>query len=518
MSTDFMNSRVSMFRFRSSRVGSCFFFALVLAAIALSAQPKPGAGAQIPAAMPTPYPLPTFAPASQPTALPYPAYGTPMPGVESHAEVAGVSHVLSLKDSVDVGLARSPQLQVALASVRVQDAAVGLSRTAIFPNIAGSASTSRQFFGGATSNNNNNTSNNNNNGNGSGNGRTNSTQTSNGASVNLTQLIFDGGKVVALLHEARANDKAAIGTARREAQTIGYGVATAYYASLQAQRQTQVALETLKLDQVQVDLVQAQFQAGTASKVDVATAKLPLAQARLSLVQAQGVEENAQTAFANAMGLPADTNVLPLDDTPVFDASVFGSLKIPTYAQALARAIAARPDYDASREQVFSSQAALRAAKLGTFPTLNGLGSYGLASMDSSGGNYGNTGSIGLSLSVPLYDQGITAAQRAQGQANLDSANAQLIGAQRTIELGVKQALISLVSAQAQLDQAQDQYDEASQVLQATEAQYRVGVTTLPLLLNAQVSFTSALTARVSAVYNLRQAQQAYLYQTGANL
>ena len=498
---------------RPFRTGSIAIVAAgCVLAIALSGSPRDGANAPRPAHnAPTPYPLPSFGPASQPTTLPYPAYGTPAPGVQSTRNVVGVAHVISLKDATDVALARSPTLVQALASVHVQDAAVGLAKTAIFPSLSGSASSTYQRLGGAFRSSGGTVSS-------SGAPSRNGSTVSNAAGLNLAQLIFDGGRVVAQLHQARATDVATLDTYKRSAQTIAYAAAQAYYSSLQAQRGTQVALETVKLDQVQVDLVQAQLRAGTASNVDVATAELPLAQARLTLVQAQGTEQSAQATFANALGLPADANVLPLDDTPVFDPSTFASLQIPTYDLALDRAVALRPDFDASKEQIDAARAALRAARLGNFPTLNGVASYGVNSTDPNGGSYGNTGSVGLQLAVPIYDQGITAAQTKTAQANLDSARAGLTGEQRTVELSVKQALVGLVSARAQLDQARAQYDEASKVLEATEAQYRAGVTTLPLLLNAQVAFTSALTARVTAVYNLRQAQQTYLYQTGANL
>jgi outer membrane protein TolC len=74
-----------------------------------------------------------------------------------------------------------------------------------------------------------------------------------------------------------------------------------------------------------------------------------------------------------------------------------------------------------------------------------------------------------------------------------------------------------LVSARAALDQTQQEYSTAVTNLQSTQAQYKAGVTTLPLLLNAQVQLTQALTDQVTAVYTLRQAEQTYLYQIGAN-
>ena len=76
---------------------------------------------------------------------------------------------------------------------------------------------------------------------------------------------------------------------------------------------------------------------------------------------------------------------------------------------------------------------------------------------------------------------------------------------------------MSLVSARAAFDQTEQEYATAISNVRATQAQYRAGVTTLPLLLNAQVQLTQALTDQVTAVYTLRQAEQAYLYAVGAN-
>ena len=89
--------------------------------------------------------------------------------------------------------------------------------------------------------------------------------------------------------------------------------------------------------------------------------------------------------------------------------------------------------------------------------------------------------------------------------------------AQQGIQLNVRQALVNLVAAYAALDQTNAELSKAQQVLQSTQAQYRAGVTTLPLLLNAQVGITQALTDEVTAVYTVRQAEQALLFAEGVN-
>jgi outer membrane protein TolC len=218
------------------------------------------------------------------------------------------------------------------------------------------------------------------------------------------------------------------------------------------------------------------------------------------------------------MGIDANTYVLPADDGNVLAGSSGApQVAVPTYAVAIARAYMLRPDFSAQQLAISSTQASLKAARLGLFPNLNGSGSYGTASTDPNGGTFRNSGSIGLTLSIPIFDQGITHAQVEQAQGQLDAAVAQLETAREGIQLNVKQTLVSLVSAGATFDQTQAELANAREVLQATQAQYAAGVTTLPLLLNAEVGLTQALVDQVNAVYALRQAEAAFLFAEGAN-
>ena len=487
-------------------------------------------GTTPPKSPPTPVPLATplssLPPASTPTSLPYPAYGTPAPVDLLGIPAAGVPDNITLEQAVAVGFAKSPLLASARADILSADAPVNLARSAILPNVSGSVSSTRSHRqpGGSSSSNSSSTGTTT--GNGAGTGTTTTTNTntfsadstSNIASVQLRQLIFDGGKISAQLRAARATQSAVLFTYRRQLQTVAFNVATAYYNYLAAKRATAVAVETVKLNQTQENLVVAQFRAGVAARADIATAQLPTAQARLSLVRAQGTELQQQAAFANAMGLDANSAVTPIDDTPVLTStSAISTIAIPTYAQAVQRALALRPDFAAATSARDSTIASLRAAKLGLFPTLNGTASQAVASSDTSGGTFRNNGSIGISLSIPIFDQGITTAQTQQAQAAVDKNNALLDNARLNIQLNVKQSLVSLITARAGLDQANAELSKAQEVLRSTQAQYRAGVTTLPLLLNAQVGLTTALTDQVTAVYSLRQAEQAYLFAEGTN-
>ena len=475
-----------------------------------TAAPLPSAGVPTPIPVPTiaPSAVPTLPPASSTLSLPYPAVGTPAPGVTANAVDPSVPQTVTLRQAILIAVAKAPLLASARGDLQLAKASVDLSRVPILPNIVGTASTSHTNSSGASRNNGN--------GNGNANGIGNEF-TSNSLSASLSQLLFDGGRTFAQIRSASAGQVSSIDTYQRDLQTVAFNVASAYYTALSAQRTTAVDNEILQQDVVQENLVIAQYHAGQASLVDIATAELPVAQARVALVQQQGVEAGAQAALANSMGLDANTVVRPADDASTYQQVVASSIAIPTYGKAISQANLLRPDLSSAAQTVAAAEYSLRAARLGYIPTVNGSTSYGTASQDTVGGTFAPSWSIGANLTLPIFNGGQTRALIEQAQGNLTKAQASYQTTLLGVQLNVKQTLTALISARAALDATQASYNEAATVLRATQAQYKAGVTTLPLLLNAQVQLTTALVNEVNAIYSLRQAEQAFLYATGQN-
>jgi len=444
---------------------------------------------------------PTPIPAATPLGMPYPAYGTPAPAAAVLRPQAGVPASVTLPQAIAIAAARSPVLAIARSDYRLAQLSVDLARTGYYPNIAGAASVTRSFGSRG----------------GSGAGTLGSASTSEGLNATLKQFILDGGKVISEIRQAQSNQLAGAGTYERSLQTLGFNVAQAYYNALQAQSATQLAIQVVHQNEVQENLVNAQLRAGTVSRVDLATAQLPTAQARVALVRAQGNELSALAAFANQLGLDASTLVMPVNDTPANPTASLLAQQLLDYDRAVARAFLERPDYLAAQYAAQAAAYNVRAQRAGLFPSLNGNAAYGTNSTTATGTDFRTGGSVGVTLSLPIFDQGITRVQIAQAQAQQDIANSQFVQTKLGVELNVRQALVGLVSAQAALGQSQAELSKAREILRATQAQYRAGVTTLPLLLNAQVGLTTAETDELNAVYLLRQAEQAYLFALGEN-
>lgn len=450
--------------------------------LAALSQPKP---------TPNATPLPVMTPAPIPS-LP--------PDVTQTRTAPGVPQTITLQQAIAIAAAQSPVLAGARANYRITQIPVQLAKTAVLPNLSATATQSHSNRGAITG----------------GNGgivASGVSGTSRGLNAQLRQLIYDGGKFIAEIHQAKANAVAGAETYQRDLETLSFNVGQAYYTALANQAAQTLAAQVVRQNEVQLSLVEAQYRAGVASRVDVATAAVPVAQARVSAVRAEGNSVSALAAFAEQLGLDADIQVQPVNDTPPNPTQTL--ITALPYQQSVTRAFALRPDYLAAADTVMAAEYNVQVQRSNLYPSLSALGTYGTNSTTPQGGNYVTGSSVGFTLNIPIYDQGVTAAETAQARDQLDLAESQLTQTKLGVELAVRQALVGLVSAQGQVEETQSELNQARTVLSATQAQYRAGVTTLPLLLNAQVNLTTAQTDQLTAVYNLRQAEQTYIFALG---
>jgi outer membrane protein TolC len=500
------------FRFRFG-TGTPMMAALVLAAVVLPPPPPPAPAPRVNVAQAAPQANSTPAPAAEPAALPsierglalpYPASGSPQPQILTTRREAGVPATVTLADATAIAIARVPSLAAARGEVALDDASIALARTGLAPDVSISGSSEYSYVqgGGASA--------------APVSAALLSGQTNSG-SLSLSQLIFDGGQIRAKIDAASLTRDATLATYRRDAQTVAYDVAAAYYTLLADERTVAVDEELLRENIVSENLVRAQIRAGTVAGADLSTQLATTANARTTLVSAQGTLQNDRVAFATALGLAADADVLPRDDTQGLETATPASA-LPAFTSALDIAYAERPDVAQARLTVAADEASLRGARRGLSPTLSFSGSKGLESSNLGGGAIRNDGTLGFDITIPVYDQGITRANVASSRATVAIATANAATTRLSVAQDVRQALISIVSDRAVLDQTRVAYASAVTSLRSTQGQYRVGVSTLPSLIQAEATLASAATNIVNAIYTLRIAENNLRYALGTNL
>src|SRR5579863_6973680 len=364
------------------------------------------------------------------------AASSPSPAPAATPASSSTTMTLTLSQAEQIALASSPALALARGQLETAAGGVGAARAGELPSLTASGSATRSkstIPAGAFS----------------ANAPTfASLTTAKNGSLTLRQLLIDGGRIHDAVQAAHFGNDAAQYNLVRQVQSLEFTVAQAYYAALQARHQLQVARDSLHLAQVQERLVEAQYRAGVASHADVLTAQLPVAQAALAVAQAANGEQTQLAQMLDTMGLPAQTAVSISDEsaTPVM---------VPALTDVLNMANSRRPDLLSAQASANSAASSLRSARLGQFPSISASGTtstaYSKNDASTTPASYLPGWTAGVSISIPLFDGGLTRAETAVAQGQYDQANANLRAAQLLVSLNVQQAYLGVETAQAGL-------------------------------------------------------------------
>ncbi len=449
-----------------------------------------------------PIPVPTPVPQAQPSLspLPYPAYGTPAPDIELLVPHPGIPTKVTVSQAIDIAVAISPTFASERAVYNELRARYTAEQQALFPAISADG-TWQKSYGGFSS---------------GALGFSRRILTTESAGYTVSQLIFDGGRVIAAIKAAKESTLSGRGTLLRQLDTLGYDVAQGYYVVLEDQALVNADAQLVREFTTAEDSVRAQIRNGVAARSNLAQAEYQTAKARGTLITAQGALISAQSAFATLMGLDPDTKIVPKALGP--DTYT----QTPTYAKSLAQALLMRPDYLAAQYTVDADRSNLRYAELARVPTVNAQWSQGdqrqFPAIPPPGGTNGQwvqSRTLGATITIPIYDQGITWYNVEVARYTLDQANAALSQLHLTVESDVRSALAQLISARAVFVQAKSELSSAEVSMQAAQASYRVGVNTILDLVTAEANLATAQSDYIAALYGVRLAEQTYLYATG---
>ena len=153
---------------------------------------------------------------------------------------------------------------------------------------------------------------------------------------------------------------------------------------------------------------------------------------------------------------------------------------------AAGEAMASRADLAAQRLQVEAAKKQITASRAGYWPTLSLSAGAGTSyrnpgSYDFNDQFYNNNlnGSIGLSLSLPIFDRLST--YNSVAQAKIGLRQAQLGAEKLELQTGVeiRQALEDYATAGKAVEVAQAQFRYSEQALKNMEERYKVGASTL---------------------------------------
>ncbi|MCE7067341.1 TolC family protein [Dyadobacter sp. CY326] len=327
------------------------------------------------------------------------------------------------------------------------------------------------------------------------------TKYSTNVSAQADQVVYDQALLVGIKANKPNLENAAL-NAHKTKETIIFNVTDAYYQVFVTSAQIDLLRDNLDKTQQILGTLQLQLDNGVIKKVDFDRTQVSLNNIKSQLTLAESNLILAQNQLKFQMGMPLNEQ-LELTDNPLnqplklvepdqFDVANLTDFKIQNVNMQL---------QSLEKERI----------KAGYLPKLSVYGRYGMQSLGQnlgeSWGNWFSFGSIGVKLTIPIFDSFRRDAQYKQADLNLLTQNEQLKLNVQNYELQNHNATTQLQKAKLNLGNDESNVTLAKEVYDVTTLQYREGTVTLSDLLNAETSYKEAQSNYINSMLSYYQAK-----------
>jgi outer membrane protein len=328
-----------------------------------------------------------------------------------------------------------------------------------------------------------------------------------GATVN--QLVTDFGRTTNLLSSSQFQAKAENKNAAATTADITLAVDQAFYNALETRDLVKVAEETVKARQTLVDRVGALTQAKLRSDLDLSFANVDLSRAKLLLLESQN---NYQTSLAALSAL------LGYQDQQNFDVVQPGEQitpPTPDVQPLISQALQQRPEVGALQFQVESAQKFGSAEHDLWRPTVNALGTAGIAPVrDPNIRSW--WGAVGVNINIPVFNGFLYNARAKVADLQTEAARQKLMDLSNNVARDVRISWQDANQAFARLTVTQQLREQANLALDLAQQRYNLGLSSIVEFSQAELGKTEADITDTDARYRYRLSQIVLAYTIGA--
>lgn len=313
-------------------------------------------------------------------------------------------------------------------------------------------------------------------------------------SLTLTLPIYTGGKLESQIEQANLN--LTVSTLNLDAikQQIKQSVTNYYFSALQNRNNLQISQETVNNYASHLKNVQIQYEVGTVAQFDVLSSEVSLANAQNGLIKAKNSYELVVANLNNAIGLPLESELKIKDD-----------LRYEKYALSLddyvKYALANRPEITEYQAKINIAKNDIKISKSDYLPVVNFVAKEDWYDNELPGAE-NNNWLVGISVSMNIFDSGLSKSKVKQSEFNLDTALEQARQQRDTILLEVRQYYLSMCEAENRIDTSMVAVKKAQDSLRISEVRYNAGVGTNLDVLDAVLALNQSRTNYIQALYD----------------
>jgi outer membrane protein len=323
----------------------------------------------------------------------------------------------------------------------------------------------------------------------------------------ISQLITDFGHSTNLASSAGLEAKAEEQNAVATKEDVLLAVDQAFYGALQTHAVLRVAEQTVASRQLLSDQVSALTASKLKSDLDLSFANVNLAQAKLLYLDALNGDKAAMATLSAILGYPTLERFELLSEPgapppPPADVN-------PLIADALAK----RPEILALEYQEQSADKLRRAEHDQMYPTISALAAFGDAPIRDDR-VYGPYAAAGVNVQIPVFNGFLYSAKAHEADLRSQAARQRLTDLRNRVSRDVRTSWLAASTAFDRVNVSEQLLAQANTALDLAQTRYKLGLSSIVELSQAQLQQTQAEIANAQAAYEYRLALSVLLYQT----
>ena len=325
--------------------------------------------------------------------------------------------------------------------------------------------------------------------------------------VMVSQLITDFGRTTNLAASASLAAKAENQNAAATKEQILLAVDQAFYGALQSQAVLTVAQQTVSARQTVVDQIEALFKSKLKSQLDFSFANVNLAQARLLVLDAQNNENAALASLSMVLGYSR------IQDFQLVEEAAAINPPPGNVDDLIAQAFAMRPEILALEFQYQSAQKFHAAERDLFFPDIRAIGAAGDTPVRNPvlSSRYG---AVGVNIEIPIFNGFLYSARSSESSLRAQAAQDRVLDLRNRIARDVRTGWLNANTAYARLSVTQQLLDQANLGLDLAQTRYRMGLSSIVELSQAQLQQTQAQISNAQAAYDYSLALAVLKFET----
>ncbi len=330
--------------------------------------------------------------------------------------------------------------------------------------------------------------------------------------VSLNQLLFDGQVFVGLMARKTSIDFATK-TVEVTDENIKANIHKIYYQLAAGKEQLRILDNNIALLTKLRDDNQKMFENGFAEKLDVNRAAVQIANVETQRTKALNSITNGYLGLKLLMGMPVRDSLV-LTDSVTYETIKYGVLENTAYNYSN------RKEYQLAELGIKLREFDIRRYKLTRAPTVSLSSNYSRISQSNKFNFFGGSrwfpsSSVGVNISIPLFDGFARAARIEQARLRLQQSQNDFTELKNTIDRDVSQAMNNFRTALETLDNQKRNVDLAQLVYNQAKLKYEQGLGSTLEITSAQNDLNGAQSNYILSMYDAIDSKVDFLKATG---